>query len=392
MKLFNRRFLYAVMTIVALAGVIALIAIKGPLSPVPVKIIHLKQGDLQPAVFGVGTVEARRSYAIGPTRSGRLLKLFVDHGDSVKKGQLLGEMDPVDLSERLKSAQLVIEKTEHLVESAKAAVDEAKARALQARKEQNRYKKLLSQRQISREVAEQKEADARATQDKVKQAIANLAGVKHDYERAKEDLKALQAQFNELKLTSPANALITARLVEPGSVVVAGTPVLSMIEPATLWVRTRIDQAKSGQIRIGQNAAIELRNLPGKLIKGSVQRIELIADSLTEERWIDVGFDKRPATLSIGMLANVTIQLPEVKKVNWLPGRAIVYQQGESGVWRVVNGENSKAVFTPVKTGVQTLDGKTQIISGLETQDKVILDASKPVKAGSRIKIIKELK
>lgn len=384
MKIFNRQFLYALLTILVISGVIALIAIKGPLSPTLVKVSHLQKGDLHSAVFGIGTVEARRSYSIGSTRPGRLLKLLADHGDIVKKGQLLGEMDPVDLSSRLKSAQLVIEKTEHLVESSQAAVDEAKVRALQAHREHLRYQKLVEQKQISREVAESKQADDSAAEDKVKEAKVNLLGMKHDLERAHEDLKALQAQFNDLKLMSPANGLIIAREVEPGSVIVAGTPVLRMIDPSSLWVRARIDQAKSGLINARQIADIQLRNLPGQSLKEQVKRIELIADSLTEERWIDVGFEHTPTSLSIGMLANVTIELPKVKQAPWLPGTAIVYQQGKAGVWRVIGG---KAEFTPIKLGVQTLDGKTEILDGLDAQDVVIQNALKPIKEGARVKV-----
>ena len=387
MKILNRRLAYALLTVFVVLGVIALIAIKGPLSPIPVKVTRLQQGELHPGVFGIGTVEARRSYSIGPTRAGRLMTLLVDHGDSVKKGQLLGEMAPVDLSARLNSAQLMVEKTEHLVESAQAAVDEAKSRALQAQQESLRYKSLLAQKQVSLDVAENKATEALVAADKVREAEANLAGVRHDLERSHEDVKALQAQLDDLKLLSPADGLITAREVEPGSVVVAGTSVLRMIEPASLWVRARIDQARSGQLHQGQAALIQLRNLPGQALTGRVERIELIADSLTEERWVDVGFDSRPADLSIGMLATVTIELPEVKQAMWLPGAAIVHQQGSPGVWRLIDG---KAEFTPLQIGVQTLDGKTQVISGLNAQDSVVEYAMKPIKAGGRVKEISD--
>jgi len=384
MRIFNRRLLYTLLTVLVISGVIALIAIKGPLSPTPVKTSHLQQSDLHPAVFGIGTVEAQRSYSIGSTRPGRVLKLLVDHGDTVIKGQLLGQMDPVDLSARLKSAQLLIKKIEQSVESSRAAVDETKTRALQAHREHLRYQKLFAQKQISQEVAEGKQTDDRAAEDKVREARAALSAAKHDLERAQEDLRALQAQYNDLKLLSPSSGLIIAREVEPGSVIVAGTPILRMIDPLSLWVRTRIDQAKSGQIHEGQMAEIQLKNLPGKILKGQVKRIELIADSLTEERWVDVAFEQIPNNLSIGMLANVTIELPVVKQAFWLPGATIVYQKGKAGVWRVIGG---KAQFAPVKLGVQTLEGKTQILDGIKAKDKVIYNALKPIKEDARVKV-----
>jgi HlyD family secretion protein len=56
---------------------------------------------LTPAVFGIGTVQARRSWIVGPTTAGRVLSVRADVGDAVKAGQLLADMDPVDLDQRL---------------------------------------------------------------------------------------------------------------------------------------------------------------------------------------------------------------------------------------------------------------------------------------------------
>ena len=383
MKLLKPRVLYSLLLIVAVIGVIALIMIKGPLAPITVNTTRLQTGDLKPAVFGVGTVQARRSYNIGFTRAGRLLSLMVDQGDRVERGQLLGKMDPVDLPQRIRSADLLLQKTEHLVLASEAAVREARERAEQAQREMLRYQKLAKQKQVSQELADTRASDARAAEDKVAEAEATLDAVRHDFERMQEDIKALNVQLNELSLLSPASGVISARNLEPGSVVGAGVAVLNLIEPQSLWVQVRIDQAASGAIQKGQTVAIELRHQAGRIFSGRVDRIEMVADSLTEERLIDVAFDDIPQDISIGMLANATIALPSVKQAQWLPAAAVAYQQGKPGVWRI---EQDKVVFAPVKTGVKTLDGKVQITDGLSAQDEIVLYAAKPLQAGSKVK------
>ena len=85
--------------LLALFGFAALRA--GPLAPVPVTLTRVVQAGVAPALFGVGTVEARATYRIGPTFAGRVSRVEVDVGDRVKAGQLLGEMDPVDLDDRV---------------------------------------------------------------------------------------------------------------------------------------------------------------------------------------------------------------------------------------------------------------------------------------------------
>ncbi len=99
-----RCWLQSALLLGSLALALALILLKGPLAPMKVRTVSVERGDLQPALFGVGTVEAKYLYDVGPIRTGRLLELKVDHGDRVNPGQLLGRMDPVDLPQRLQAA------------------------------------------------------------------------------------------------------------------------------------------------------------------------------------------------------------------------------------------------------------------------------------------------
>lgn len=384
MNKLNHRKLYSVLLGLVVISVIVLIALKGPLAPLNVQVVTLKLGDLEPAMFGVGTVEARRSYTIGPTRTGKLQQLLVDHGDNVVAGQLLGQMDPVDLMDRLQSAQLNVEKYEHLVESAQARLDEAKSRYTQAKHEAERYRDLVKKKQVSHEAAEAKTTDAVAAADQVRVAEADLEGVRHDLQRMQSDLKAVKAQVDDLRLVSPASGVVTSREVEPGSLVVSGTPILRIVDMETLWVRTRIEQRNSTHITTGLPADIFLRDQADKALEGQVARIELIADSLTEERWVDVAFNKIPEGVAIGMLANVTIKLPAVRQAQWLPAAAIQNFQRETGVWSV---RDNKAHFVPVETGTRTLDGKVQILSGIDSNDIVVSYTAKPLNEGQSLNI-----
>lgn len=380
----RKRLMSLALVVTGVIGILVLILFKGPLAPIEVQTVRLAETDLRPALFGVGTLEARHSYSIGPTRTGRLLELLVDHGDAVATGQLLGEMDPVDLPDRLRSAQLSFEKTKHLLAAAQARVDEAQSQYAQAKRDAKRYKDLLKKQQISKELAEAKETEARSALDQIHVAEAELAGTQHDLERLQSDVKALQRQIDELSLISPVDGLVTAREVEPGSVIVAGTPVLRLIDPKTLWVRTRIEQRSGGDIVLGLPAEVRLRSLPDTPLAGQVARVELIADSLTEERWVDVSLNQTPANQAIGMLANVTLFFPAISQAQWLPAAAIQYRDRKAGVWLV---ENGKARFAEVKLGTHTLDGKFQILSGIASDDQVISYSSETLSEGQRVSV-----
>jgi HlyD family secretion protein len=66
-----------------------------------------------------------------------------------------------------------------------------------------------------------------------------------------------------LKLLSPIDGVVTAREAEPGTTVVAGQAVLRLVDPAQLWVRARVDQARAEGVQVGQAADIVLRSAPG---------------------------------------------------------------------------------------------------------------------------------
>jgi len=76
----------------------------GPLAPIKVIVTRVNTGEVSPALFGIGTVEAQRAYLIGPTTAGRVKRVLVDVGDTVSAGQLLAEMEPVDLDARVASS------------------------------------------------------------------------------------------------------------------------------------------------------------------------------------------------------------------------------------------------------------------------------------------------
>ena len=99
----KRRLSLAALAIFLLAALAFVMLRSGPLAPTRVTVSKVQEGTFSPALFGIGTVEARRNWMIGPTVAGRVLSVRVDVGDSVKAGQLLAEMDPVDLEQRLAS-------------------------------------------------------------------------------------------------------------------------------------------------------------------------------------------------------------------------------------------------------------------------------------------------
>ncbi len=378
----------------AASGIVLLIAFgwvatkSGPFAPVKVTVTQAATGEVAPALFGIGTVEARRAYLIGPTTAGRVRRVLVDVGETVKAGQLLAEMDPVDLDARLASAGAAVARAKSAVDTAQAQVRDAKSRQDLASGEARRYDDLGRKGYVSQSVVDAKLQQQVSAQAQLAAADSALASARQDTSRLEAERAAAGQQRSNIRLLAPADGVVTSRDAEPGSTVVAGQAVLKLMDPASLWIKVRLDQGRSSGLRLGLPADITLRSRPGVSLAGKVGRVEPVSDSVTEERIAQVTFDTLPQGLSAGEMAEVTLRLPGVRDALLIPNAALRQRGAKSGVWL---RENGSLRFTPVKTGAESLDGNLQIIEGLKAGDEVIVYSERELEGDSRIKVVSSL-
>lgn len=374
---------------VALVGALAFVALRtGPLAPVKVTVTSVQEGKLNPAIFGIGTVEARRSWMVGPTVAGRVLSVRVDVGDTVKAGQLLAEMDPVDLDQRLTALDAALARASSTQTAAQAQVADATARRELAAINAKRNQDLAAQNFISAGALEGRLQEKASADAALQAAQANLSGTAQDINRQKAERAALQQQRGNVRLLAPSDAVVTSRDAEAGSTVVAGQPVLRLIDPASLWVRMRVDQGRSAGLAPGLKASIVLRSQPRTPLQGQVARVEMLADAVTEERIAQVAFAAPTVSASVGELAEVELQLPETASALLLPNASIQRLQGKTGVWLLSEG---KPVFTPVRLGTSSLDGRVQVLEGLKSGDSVVVYSQKALTEGARVQVVDAL-
>ena len=138
----------------------------------------------------------------------------------------------------------------------------------------------------------------------------------------------------------------------------------------------------------GLKAQINLRSQPQATLAGSVARVELISDSVAEERMAQVSFDAAPAGISVGEMAEVTLQLPATPKAPLVSSASITRQGNSIGVWRI---EAGKPVFVALKLGSSSLDGQVQVLDGLKAGDEVIVYSQKALGSDSRIRVVDAL-
>ncbi len=346
----------------------------GPLAPVAVTVVKVEVRPITPSLFGIGTVEARYTYKIGPTFAGRVKHLDAQVGDSVKAGQVLGEMDPVDLDERLRSQEAGFKRTE-------VALRDAESRQSFAQTQAHRYEQLFAVHSTSEEILAIK-------QQELKIAEATLAATREDVARASADRAGLMAQRHNLRLIAPADGVVTLRSADPGTTIVAGQTVVEIIDPKSLWINVRFDQISAAGLAKALPARIALRSRSGQILNAHVLRIEPRADAVTEETLAKVVFDAIPQPLPpIGELAEVTVDLPALPAAPTIPNAAIRREGVKVGVWQIADTDDTLH-FTPITLGAAALDGSVQVREGLKDGDQVVAYSEKMLTAHSHIKVV----
>ena len=344
----------------------------GPLAPVAVTVASVESRAITPALFGIGTVEARYTYKIGPTFAGRVKRLEVHVGDQVKAGQVLGEMEPVDLDDRVRSQESVFKRAE-------AALREAEARQAYAQTQARRYEQLFAVRSTSEEIVTTKRQELQI-------ADAALSAAREDIVRARSDREGLVAQRSNLRLIAPVDGVVAVRDADPGTTIVAGQAVVEVIDPKSLWINVRFDQISASGLAGGLPTRIVLRSRSGQTLKGRVLRVEPKADAVTEEMIAKVTFDSQPETLPpVGELAEVTVDLPALQAAPLIPNAAVQRMGDKIGVWQVVDGDLR---FSPVKLGASDLNGYVQVREGLKNGDQIVTYSEKALTARSRIHVV----
>lgn len=370
------RTLALLAVIIPLLALLVYVALRtGPLSPVPVTDVRVESRELHPVLFGVGSVEARYTYKIGPTFTGRIKQLVVEVGDYVKAGDVLGEMEPVDLEDRVNSQEAALKHAE-------ATINEAIARHIFAQSQAKRYEDLYSASSVSEEAVMTKRQELSITEASLAAARANLV-------RTRSDRDALVAQRENLYLIAPVEGVVTQRNADPGTTIVAGQAALELIDSSSLWINARFDQVSAAGLAAGLPATIVLRSQNSLALNGHVQRVEIKADEVTEEILAKIAFAQTPLPLPpLGELAEVTVNLPALPARVLIPNAAIRRQGNQSGVWQIINDE---PVFTPVTLGRSDLDGNVQVLKGIEEGDRIIVYSEKALDTHSRIHLVEHI-
>jgi len=229
---------------------------------------------LPPGVIAVsGRIEGDEA-AVSPKTSGRIREVTVREGDSVEAGAVIAILDDQQVRAREQQAEATVRQAEARLAAAEAQLAQAEASYAQARWDRDAFAALFQRGLIAEQQARQAENNER-TQAAVVVAARRQVGAAHaDADRARAQLEEARADRQDLRVVAPFAGTVATRTAEPGEVVTAGTPIVTLVDLGQVYLRGFVPEGQIGRVRVGQPARVYLDSAPTQPIEAFVSRVD----------------------------------------------------------------------------------------------------------------------
>jgi HlyD family secretion protein len=372
----------------------------GKESVTEVKTAEAKTMEYEDKVLATGKAEVLNSAELAALMSSKL-KLNVQEGDRVAKGQVLGELDVSEQQQQLKAAQDALKAAEANLSNAKKAKQEAAAavaaaekNAAEAAAQLESTTAALQQGKASQEELTAAQQNSAQTQQALAAANAQAetlkmqdpAALQLQVDQAKAQVDAARAAVEKGKLTSPIDGVVLQVAAKSGSYVQPGVPLITVGSPDDLQVVANLSEQDINGIEAGQEAEVRWAGAPQQVVKGEVSGIAPVVSTPEmgqTETFIKVyiTLEKGEVSLKPGATADVVIYRIKPRRSLLVANEALVNESEQKYIFIIDKGAAKKCA---VETG-ENNELYTEIKQGIKSGSKVILDPSK-LKDGQKVR------
>src|SRR5450759_1701520 len=338
----RRRLKSALIVLLALAAVG--FASRNLIFGKPAEAYEATRGDLVQTVVASGRVMTPQRVSIGAVITERVARIPVEEGQSVRRGEVLIELDDTDDRAALAQAQ------------ASVAQAEAKLRQLRA---------------------------ARLQVQTNGPAGSDFALARTALDQAHANLRSAQAKLEQTVLHAPVDGVLIARSVEAGNVVQAGKELMLLAPGGETQVVVEIDERNLAQLALGQKALGSADAFPGQRFAAELVYINPGIDALRGSVEVKLKVANPPAFLRQDMTASVDIEVAHRADTVIVPTETVRDATGPQPWVLAIRGW--RAVHQPVKLGLRG-DNRIEVLEGVEPGDELIPATNGLVKAGQRVR------
>jgi HlyD family secretion protein len=339
------------------------------LAPPKVKVVKVEKRDLTSQVYGNGTIEAKVIVGVSSKITGRIIELYADQGDHVKRGQLLARLENEDFLQQQEQSQAGVSRAAANLNVELANLQKARANLALAEKNALRFKNLAENNLVSKLEAEQYDNTCLVAREEVARCNAALESARMEQTANRANLGFARSKVADTLIYAPQDGVIITRDLEKGATVTPGLAIFTMADPGTVWVKANVDESQLKGVAVGKKALIALRSSANEQFPGQVARLGRESDRVTEELEVDVAFNPPLKNFRLGEQSDVYIVTETKKGIPTLPSAALIAREKKRGVWLV---ENDRLKFKPVTTGIEDRRNFTEI-AGLDGSERIVL-------------------
>jgi multidrug efflux pump subunit AcrA (membrane-fusion protein) len=390
----------------------------------PVDVAIARSGKLQEAPEYTGTTVPLQEVSVRPQVEGRVLALNVDVGDTVKKGQLIAQLDDALLITALNADQAElaalkaeVARAQNQVSNAKAQVEQARLELQQAQSDSRRQQELFREGAIAAQTAEQARTEAQTSAQALQAAQQQVRTEQQAVAAAQERVSAQQAvvaqareQLSYAKLTSPISGIVTQRVTEEGNLVQPNGEVLKIGDFRRVQVDVEVSELALANLRVGQPVTVRLDAFPTQTFRGQVTRISPAADPTARLVPVETTISNSNGRIGSGLLARVSFKDDATQSVvvpeTAIQGRGAREQIGKGTrgqgdketrgqedrngtlfVVKVGEGGTQATVTARTVTLGERANDKVEILSGLKPGERFVVRSGRPLKNGETVGI-----
>lgn len=382
--------------------------------------------DIIETVTASGKIYPVSEVKISPDVSGEITDLFVEEGDSVRRGQILATINSTTYKSMVNRATAQLNQTRSGVSTANAQTQQAKAQLDQATATYQRNKQLFDEQVISAAEFEGALAAYKSAQASYKSAMENIRGNQYGVASAQANVSEAMQNLRKTTIYAPMSGIVSKLFIKKGERVVgtmqmAGTEIMRVADMSKMKVDVEVGENDIQKVKYGDTSTIEVEAYPNRKFKGLVvqisqsstatgmnQSLSSLTDQVTNytvsieilpESYSDLlQQDKRHFPFRPGMSATVEIRTKYNMQVMGIPINAVTTREDVDSTVKkdeireyVFVVRNQKAALVEVKTGSQD-NTYIEILSGLKLGEEVIIAPfsaiARTLKANDKVQVV----
>lgn len=372
--------------------------------PTAVSVQNIKKDSIINSTTYTGRTSVATETSVTAEYAGKVDKVFVSTGDTVKKGDILLTIDGSDLEKNIEQAQVALNSaklsyenttggsTTNQINQLKNAVAQAQLGYDEALRNYNLYSELYAADTITEDQLKQIELSYKQAEHQLSAAKESLevtqnevipdsqAMAKVQIEQAQLSYDTAVSNRSKLTITAPASGVVTTANFKAGELIAQSAPAFIISNLNTIDVSIQVTESDLSKFKQGQQVAV---SISGQKLTGTVREIPQVVANQSTLYTIKISIDNSTYHFATGMAAEVILTTEKSEGTLTIPKKAILEDEdGSSYVY--ICDSNNIAVKTPITTGISSISS-VEVTSGINESETLVVGGLSLISEGDSL-------